>query len=266
MEIELDRLALPQNAKGQKIEKLWSGAALCLAGSILLHLGIILAFVLTGSLSLGMEAAGTPFGEVMMVALFDAPPGKPDAGDNIEAGGAEGLSDISKADDDPSDRSLFDPPEPEALAIAVEKKQPQKIKKKSKPKDKAEKSASGDKSPESRKQAEAAGSARGQGGGQTKGGGGSAANYGKNHLSYITKHIQRKMIYPDEAKRQGIRGTARIAFTIGTSGQPSNIRIRQSSGSNLLDQAALNAVKRASPFPPPPASVNVSIPLVFNLK
>lgn len=268
VKIKLARLDQLENAIGQKIEKIWPVAALCLAGSILLHLGIILAFILIGYLSLGVKAVGTPPGEVTLVGLFDAPPGKTDADDSMEAGGAERLSDISKANDNPNDGRLFDPPEPEALVIAAEKKQPPIIKKKSKPEDKAGINAPGGKNPESRKQAEAAGSAPGQGGGQAKGGGGNGGGggYAKTNLSYITKRIQSKMIYPDEAKRQGIDGTARVAFTIGSNGQPSNIRIRQSSGSNLLDQAALSAVRRASPFPPPPASVNVSIPLVFKLK
>ncbi|MDR1045490.1 MAG: energy transducer TonB [Candidatus Adiutrix sp.] len=107
----------------------------------------------------------------------------------------------------------------------------------------------------------------GAGGGGGGGGGGAALkSYLNANFSYITRHIRRKMVYPEEAKRQGVTGTAAVAFTINRSGQASNIRITRSSGSQLLDQAALSAVQRAAPFPPPPAPANVSIPLRFGLR
>jgi protein TonB len=74
------------------------------------------------------------------------------------------------------------------------------------------------------------------------------------------------MVYPQDAKKQGVTGTATVAFTIGGGGQVSRVRIDRSSGSQHLDEAALSAVRRAAPFPPPPAPANIAIPLVFGLK
>lgn len=108
------------------------------------------------------------------------------------------------------------------------------------------------------------------GGGEGGGGGGSQAGLLKSYIDanykYIIRLIRRKMVYPEEAKKQGITGTATVAFTIGGNGQVAQVRINRSSGNQLLDQAALSAVQRAAPFPPPPASANIAIPLVFGLR
>ncbi|ALN74456.1 energy transducer TonB [Aureimonas sp. AU20] len=58
----------------------------------------------------------------------------------------------------------------------------------------------------------------------------------------------------------GAVGMPSVTFTIGPSGAASNIRIARSSGNPILDQAALDLVRRASPFPSPPSGESVSIP------
>ena len=52
--------------------------------------------------------------------------------------------------------------------------------------------------------------------------------------------------------RTSSRGSATIAFTVAGNGGLSGARVAASSGSAQLDQAALELVRRASPFPPPP--------------
>ena len=49
------------------------------------------------------------------------------------------------------------------------------------------------------------------------------------------------------------RGTAVIAFSIGGGGQLAGVRVARSSGSAALDQAALGIIRKAAPFPRPPA-------------
>ena len=49
------------------------------------------------------------------------------------------------------------------------------------------------------------------------------------------------------------RGTAVIAFSVGGGGQLASARVAQSSGSSALDQAALGIIRKAAPFPRPPA-------------
>lgn len=50
----------------------------------------------------------------------------------------------------------------------------------------------------------------------------------------------------------GARGNVVIALSISTSGSLQSARIVRSSGNPSLDQSALAAVRRSSPFPPPP--------------
>lgn len=49
------------------------------------------------------------------------------------------------------------------------------------------------------------------------------------------------------------RGTAVIAFSVASSGQLASARVAQSSGSSALDRAALGIIRKAAPFPRPPA-------------
>ena len=48
-------------------------------------------------------------------------------------------------------------------------------------------------------------------------------------------------------------GTVKVGFTIGASGALVSERVVQSSGLESLDATAMTIVRRASPFPPPPA-------------
>lgn len=65
----------------------------------------------------------------------------------------------------------------------------------------------------------------------------------------------------------GVRGTVRISFTVGQSGEVREARIARSSGQKVLDEAALSAVRGAKfPAPPPTlANGNLSyeVPYIF---
>lgn len=274
--------------------KSWPGAALSLGASILLHLGI-LAFLLFGLLSQGLSG-GLTAEEVVMVGLYGALPGPPGGGSGPKA--EAGAESEEQAREEPSAEAnepapdqagpppppeteipvlerRNKPPEPELTPLALqEETRPEapQTARRAKPAEKArpekQKASPGpNQGRTAGKNAAGTGENAGPGQGQGGGGGGvSVSGYVSANFKYITRHIQRKMIYPQEAKRQGITGTARVAFTISRNGQASDIRIRQSSGNALLDQAALSAVQRASPFPAPPAPARVTIPLTFNLK
>ena len=65
---------------------------------------------------------------------------------------------------------------------------------------------------------------------------------------------------PEQKALQGLRGSPTLEVTISASGQLSEVIIRKSSGSKLLDQAALNILQRAAPFDPFPEAVRLDHP------
>ena len=52
------------------------------------------------------------------------------------------------------------------------------------------------------------------------------------------------------------RGSTTVTFAIGASGGLGNVRVGQSSGNARLDQMALQMVRDAAPFPPPPSGAS----------
>jgi protein TonB len=83
------------------------------------------------------------------------------------------------------------------------------------------------------------------------------------YVSYFTKikqNIEQQWEYPEMALRYGLQGRLSLEFTIGSSGQLEQLRMIRSSGSQLLDEEALRAIKAAAPFPPIPSWIR-PIPL-----
>ncbi|MEM8774219.1 MAG: TonB family protein [Pseudomonadota bacterium] len=74
-----------------------------------------------------------------------------------------------------------------------------------------------------------------------------------NYPGLIMKKISRV-----PKPRVGNKGTAVIAFRVASNGGLSVISLARSSGSANLDQAALRVIRRAAPFPPPPAGARRS--------
>ena len=56
--------------------------------------------------------------------------------------------------------------------------------------------------------------------------------------------------YPDEARRQRIYGSLRLLVTINRDGTVQELRVIESSGQKLLDDAAMRIVRLAAPFAP----------------
>jgi len=62
--------------------------------------------------------------------------------------------------------------------------------------------------------------------------------------------------FPELGDLDGLTGSPTLEVSIEASGQLSEVIIRKSSGSAVLDQAALDILRRASPFDPFPAEVS----------
>ena len=122
-------------------------------------------------------------------------------------------------------------------------------------------------------QAEVAGTGQGHGSGSSGEGNGAASEgqgdaggYLKGNYEYIKKRIRKYLEYSPQAKRMGIQGMVYVAFTITRDGSAQNVELRSSSGFASLDESAIEAVHRASPFSPPPQAARVVVPIQFSLK
>jgi protein TonB len=63
--------------------------------------------------------------------------------------------------------------------------------------------------------------------------------------------------FPEKRAMQGMTGSPTLEVTINASGQLAEVVIRNSSGSRLVDQAALNILRRAAPFDPFPEAIRL---------
>ena len=109
------------------------------------------------------------------------------------------------------------------------------------------------------------GSGTGDGSGSGTGGGGGVSHYVAANYSYILAHIQRQVVYPSQARMMGISGRAVYSFIIRQDGHIDSLSLVSSAGFDSLDAAGLKAIRKASPFPAPPAPARIKVPIVFSL-
>lgn len=120
--------------------------------------------------------------------------------------------------------------------------------------------------------AEAAqGGAAQQGGGMAQQGGGGGGQSGARVASWESRlraSIERQKRYPRNAQRNRQEGVVTVAFTVSATGNISNIRVQESSGYNILDQAGVNAVERVGRTDPHPSGqqINTSVPIRFEIR
>jgi periplasmic protein TonB len=75
--------------------------------------------------------------------------------------------------------------------------------------------------------------------------------------------------YPEAARARGEQGTVRLALTIDRGGHVVSARLIASSGSSILDQAALEMARHASGRALPPAmgsSVSLTVPVRYSIR
>ena len=101
---------------------------------------------------------------------------------------------------------------------------------------------------------------------------GDDAGASRKYFSGVRSKIERNRVYPERARRLGIEGRVVVRFTIRTDGSVDELTIVKGSESEALDQAARDAVRRASPFAPPPESlasagpITLDVPILFELQ
>ena len=91
------------------------------------------------------------------------------------------------------------------------------------------------------------------------------AGYLKEHFTYIRDSIVEKLSYPHLARKMGWEGKVTISFIIDERGGAEDIKIIESSGFAILDKNAVEAVRKALPFPKPPCRAEIIIPVAYRL-
>jgi protein TonB len=118
---------------------------------------------------------------------------------------------------------------------------------------------------------------RGPGGGPgaplalaTSGGSGAVpAEYGP-YLRHFRQRVQESLIYPLAARRRGLGGTVELHVWLEASGRVRDVQVARSSSHDVLDDAAIQTIRRLGPLPFPDSlprrPLLIRIPLVYELR
>lgn len=92
-----------------------------------------------------------------------------------------------------------------------------------------------------------------------------------DYFALVSTHLNRRKVYPAEARRARQQGVVTVRFTVDRQGRVSDISIRRSSGHDVLDSATLDLVQRVAPLPPMPPSmtrdrVTLTLPIEYSLR
>jgi len=87
----------------------------------------------------------------------------------------------------------------------------------------------------------------------------------------VAQRIQDNFVYPWAAKEANLEGSLRLALRVYYTGQLLDAEIRESSGYAVLDENAVNMVKKVAPYPPFPPEmkqkeIRIDLPIVYKTK
>lgn len=108
-----------------------------------------------------------------------------------------------------------------------------------------------------------AAASRGGTGGRTRTAGRASRS---SHKASVLAHLARYKRYPNSARSREITGGVIVAFSLSAKGSVRRLSVSRSSGSKLLDNAAISMVRRAAPFPSGPAPLRIRTAIVYNLR
>ena len=87
----------------------------------------------------------------------------------------------------------------------------------------------------------------------------------------IWQRVAKVKYYPRMARKMGFEGKPVVTFTLGTKGELLTLKLIQASSYNLLDEAALETIRRGTPYPPIPEplgenSISFNLPISYILE
>ena len=88
------------------------------------------------------------------------------------------------------------------------------------------------------------------------------------YLGYIRQSVEDKKFYPKVAKKMGQTGTPEVTFTVHSDGSITHVKIKESSGFDLLDKAAIEIFSAIGKFKPIPKELDkesweITIPIEY---
>ena len=91
-----------------------------------------------------------------------------------------------------------------------------------------------------------------------------------DYFYLISAHLNRRKVYPAEARQARQQGVVTVRFTVDRQGGVTAISIKRGSGHEVLDRATLDLLRRVAPLPPMPASMQrdsmtLSLPIDYSL-
>jgi periplasmic protein TonB len=78
------------------------------------------------------------------------------------------------------------------------------------------------------------------------------------YLKQLKKRIEKLWMYPEVAYAKKEEGVTVVKFSVARNGSLDGINLMASSGSPLLDEGTLGAIRAAAPYEPLPAAFNIS--------
>lgn len=103
----------------------------------------------------------------------------------------------------------------------------------------------------------------------TSGSGALSPEYGP-YLRHFRQRVQESLIYPLAARRQGLGGTVELHVWLEATGRVRDVQVARSSSHAVLDDAAVETIRRLGPVPfPDPLPrrpLLIRLPLVYELR
>lgn len=83
------------------------------------------------------------------------------------------------------------------------------------------------------------------------------------YKEYVLSRIASKKTYPIAARAKGMEGRVKLHITVSPAGELTVLEIKKECPYELLNEAALSAVKKAAPFKKMPKELTASLDFVF---
>jgi protein TonB len=87
----------------------------------------------------------------------------------------------------------------------------------------------------------------------------------REYAMALSKKVRSNIVYPDRARRAGLRGVATVSFALMSNGRihEETLKVVKSSGQPMLDAGALQTIRASAPFDPPPRAMVLTIEVDF---